>query len=59
MQKTMGLWNKWLGKGQGNAFVGIMASFGDIQEDFAEKAILAFIRAFYPVFLKYIRNEAP
>ena len=59
MQKTVGIWKRWLGKGQDNAFVRITTSLGSSPEARAEKAIVEFTRAFYPVFLKYIKDETP
>ncbi len=44
---------------EGNAFVRISTSLNGKSEQDAKEAIQDFIQAFYPLFLKYIKDEAP
>ena len=55
-QKLATLWNKVSGVGQDNAFVRISTSLNGTSADEARETIFRFIRAFYPVFLDYVRD---
>ena len=57
LQKIYALWAKFLNRGEENAFVRISIS---MERQSIEEAFIAgveFINAFYPHFLKYIKNE--
>ena len=56
-QKLATLWNKVLGKGQDNAFVRISTGLNENKHATTpKKQYFAFIRSFYPVFLRYIED---
>ena len=55
-QKISILRNKILGKGQDNAFVRISTDLNEMTISEARETIFAFIRSFYPLFLKFIED---
>ncbi len=55
-QKLGTLWSKISGKGEDNAFVRISTPIGDKTLPEAHETAFSFIRAFYPVFLQYIKD---
>ena len=55
-QKITLLWNKLSNKGEDNAFVRITMRIGEKSVTECEETINEFIKAFYPVFLEYVKN---
>ncbi len=56
-QKIASLWKKLLTQREDNAFVRISTPLGEKSLPECREAIFQFIRAFYPVFLDYIKDE--
>jgi EpsI family protein len=55
-QKATLLWKKILGQGEENAFVRITISLSDKSIADNQKAIFKFVRAFYPIFLDFVKE---
>jgi EpsI family protein len=55
-QKITLLWNRLFNKGEDNAFVRITMRIGEKSAPECEETIKEFIKAFYPVFLEYVKT---
>ena len=58
-QKMSSFYNKFFRHGEDNAFVRITADLDKMSEKDSEGLAKSFIKAFYPAFLRYVKNEIP
>lgn len=56
-QKINSFFNKILNKGEDNAFVRFTMPIGERSNEECQRIILDFVKAFYPVFLDYVKED--